>query len=190
MEFDADRYEGGFQRRFSGSFHALLADQAALWPGASVLDIGCGPGLLLARLQDRCAIQGHGVDINQGMLAAARRRCPQMEFASASSDALPFADDAFDLVTVSLAYHHFQDQAGFAREARRVLKADGRLMIAEPRWPAPLRGLLNAAFRRRGVIARFDGPVRIATDLMAAGFQPVRRRTRGLAQVYLLVPRP
>jgi ubiquinone/menaquinone biosynthesis C-methylase UbiE len=190
MEFDAARYESGAQGRFSQRFHRLIVEQAPLRPGAQVLDVGCGPGLLLARLQDRCAILGHGVDLDQGMLEAARRRCPDLEFALASSEALPFADGVFDLVTVSLAYHHFHDQAGFAREIRRVLKPAGQLLIAEPRWPAPVRGLLNAAFRRRGVVARFDGPARVATDLMAAGFQPVRRRTRGLAQVYVLAPRP
>jgi len=53
-----------------------------------------------------------------------------------SVQALPFADDAFTLVTCGIAFHHFADQPGVLAEMRRVCRPGGRMAIIDLTPPA------------------------------------------------------
>jgi ubiquinone/menaquinone biosynthesis C-methylase UbiE len=71
-------------------------------------------------------------DITEEMLAKTRelataRGCSNLQTQSAAAEALPFADQSFDLVTCRLAFHHFEDQAKAAAEMARVVKPGGLL---------------------------------------------------------------
>ena len=97
-----------------------------------VLDVGCGAGdVALAVVRDG-ERRGVGVrvtclDVSEQMLEIARRAAgghPALEFVRADGESLPYADGAFDVVTCTLALHHFEPDGARAllRELRRVAR--------------------------------------------------------------------
>ena len=120
------------QRRAS---RALLA----LKPGEYVLDIGCGPGLLVMEMAQEVGAQGSvaGIDVSADMLALARVRCTgraNVGVQDASATALPYAENAFDAVAVAQVYEFVDDLALALAELKRVLKPRGRALIVDTDW--------------------------------------------------------
>ncbi|WP_407540094.1 class I SAM-dependent methyltransferase [Deinococcus radiomollis] len=74
------------------------------------------------------ASQVTGADVSPAMLGEARTRFPELSFVEAAAERLPFEAATFDLVTVSMAFNAFE-QGKFLREARRVLKRPGWLVV-------------------------------------------------------------
>jgi SAM-dependent methyltransferase len=70
-------------------------------------------------------------DISTGMLAEGRRRHPKIDFIYADAMDLPFADDGFDVVTISFGIRNVHDVDTALAEMLRVLKPGGRLVICE-----------------------------------------------------------
>ena len=116
-------------------YRRLAADVATLAvDGASVLDVGTGPGVLLRELARRRAdLQVTGVDLSADMIAAASRNlAPFGERANAvvgDVTDLPFPDDSFDLITTSLSLHHWEHVDAAAPELARVLRRGGRVVV-------------------------------------------------------------
>ncbi len=116
---------------FLAPFHAAVADAvvAAVPAGAAILDVGCGPGHLLARLAAR-GRPATGVDVDPGMVARARARLGDgADVHVGDAAALPVPDAAFDLVVSTLAMHHWPDPAAGLAEIARVLRPDGRAIV-------------------------------------------------------------
>lgn len=139
----ADDYENTFDGKFTRSFKDELVLAVRLDDCAEVLDVACGNGELLARLNHKTPIRGTGIDISDEMIRVAKAKYPGFEFYTSSCAPLPFKDNTYDALTVSAAFHHFPDPDGFAAEAFRVLKRGGRLYVAEIHFPAPFRQLFN-----------------------------------------------
>jgi ubiquinone/menaquinone biosynthesis C-methylase UbiE len=100
-----------------------------------MLDLACGPGILLASLAPSMTLSV-GVDLTPKMIQMARARCraassANTQFAEAPGERLPFATAAFDCVVTRLSIHHFPDALVVLREVRRVLKSDGLLVIGD-----------------------------------------------------------
>ena len=114
-------------------FHGFADDLAArvtTRPGARVLEVAAGTGIVTRRLLAR--VHGHGTlvatDLNDAMLAHGRREVPAdpaLEWRQADATALPFADHSFDAVVCQFGLMFFPDKALAAREAFRVLKSGG-----------------------------------------------------------------
>jgi len=91
-----------------------------------VLDAGCGDGYYLGSLTGLCGCRGHGVDISIPAVEAAARRYPACEWVVANADRfVPYSDGAFSLVLSITARMN-------PGEFRRILRADGRLLVALP----------------------------------------------------------
>lgn len=127
MSFDvaAEAYDR-FMGRFSRPLAVEFADWVALAPGARVLDVGCGPGALLAALAARTAPdQLAGVDPSESFLTAARTRFPWADLRHAAAEDLPFDDDTFDATLAQLVVHFMTDAATGIAEMVRVTRPGG-----------------------------------------------------------------
>jgi ArsR family transcriptional regulator len=109
------------------------------------LDIGTGTGRLLEFLAPRLQA-GVGIDASPTMLALARVRLAKPDLShltvrQADMYALPFRDASFDVVLLHMVLHSAEDCAAAIAEARRVLAADGRLVVVDlaPHGRAELR---------------------------------------------------
>ncbi len=117
----------------------VMLELAGSVGGKRVLDLGCGDGLLTTRFAERGA-SALGIDIDRAMLrAAAARPAPPgsqpARFVQGRIEQLPFRDGTFDVVVAVTVFCLVSDQAVAVREAARVLRPDGRLVIGDVgRW--------------------------------------------------------
>jgi 23S rRNA (guanine745-N1)-methyltransferase len=136
-----------------------IAEIMAAAPGEVVLDAGCGDGFYLGALVRESGLDGHGVDISIPAIDAAARRYPGCEWVVANADrVVPYADRSFSLVMSITARMN-------AGEFRRVLRDDGRLLVAVP---AP-EDLIELRGKGRDRVAR-------TVETFAHGFTLVDRR--------------
>ena len=129
-------------------FHRRLLGQAAITPGARVLEIGCGTGnlaILARRLYPQAEVVG--IDPDPKALARARRKAGrgglQVQFDRAYAERLPFPEASFDVVLSALMLHHLPSDLRVAalREARRVLTPAGSLHLVDFAGAADTGGL-------------------------------------------------
>ena len=171
MKFDkrAASYDG-FEGKLSGKFYKSLLAQVQLSPKDAVLDVGCGTGALLKQMANTCEIEGYGIDVEEQMVLVAKKQCPSMSISVASSENTPFADNTFDVITACMAYHHFSDQKGFAKEAARILKENGRLYIADPNFPFVIRKTANGLTKLFRVHGHFESSQETGNTFREYGF--------------------
>ena len=114
---------------------ARIREAGRLAAGSRVLDVACGPGIVVEALA-RSAGEVIGCDITPEMLEKARERCAKAGIANARfkpgrAEALPFPDASFDVVVSRSAVHHFADPAAAFREMARVVKPGGRVITVD-----------------------------------------------------------
>jgi len=99
--------------------------------GRRVLDAACGEGYGTEMLRAAGALEAIGVDLDAGAVAHARARY-ELDVREADVGALPFDDASFDLVVSFETIEHVADGARVIAEFRRVLRADGLLVVSTP----------------------------------------------------------
>src|SRR6202051_5092612 len=173
-------------RRVTGPLLRAIAEITDASPDDVVLDAGCGDGFYLGALARQAGFKAHGVDISARAVDAAARRYPECDWIVANADRfVPYADQSFSIVLSITARMN-------AGEFRRVLRDDGRLLVA---LPAPddlieLRGVgrdrvartletfaqrLRLVGRRRvATVADLDAPV--VHDVLHSIYRPLRSR--------------
>ena len=110
-----------------------MIDYLGIKPGDTILDVGCGTGILLPLLYK--AADGGGkivsLDIAEEMLKQARNNGHQgnINFIHADVAAIPLSDEAFDLVICYSCFPHFANKPGALAEMARVMRNGGRLAI-------------------------------------------------------------
>ena len=93
-----------------------------------MLDAGCGTGVFLRLCADRGA-HVSGIDASEGLLEVARERVPEADLRLGDLQTLPYADDAFDLVTGFTSFFFAEDMVAALREAGRVAKPGAPIVI-------------------------------------------------------------
>jgi ubiquinone/menaquinone biosynthesis C-methylase UbiE len=153
-------------------FELLVSEGDLL--GRRVLDIGCGTGRVAAALAERGA-RVWGVEPEPRMAELARKRLSTVKIAPAEK--LPFKEGWFDRAMLVLVIHLLDRPQAFA-EARRVLAADGRLVVATFDPAHFERYWLNRFFPSLETIdrSRFPEPPALRRQLDEAGFATVRLR--------------
>jgi 2-polyprenyl-3-methyl-5-hydroxy-6-metoxy-1,4-benzoquinol methylase len=140
-------------RRLVARFTAHAEVLLDLTEPKSVLDVGCGEGVLTERIATRLD-RGRvvGIDLEDPALAAewARRKRPNLEFHAMSAERLAFEDNEFDVATALEVLEHVDDPEAVLAEMSRV--AQRYLLVSVPR--EPLWRALNMA---RGAYLRDRG---------------------------------
>ena len=134
----------------SGGVHRLWKDAMMDWlaprPGQRLLDVAGGTGDIAFRFLKRAG-SGSAVvlDLTEGMLVEGRKRAEAERLATSldwvlgDAMALPFADNSFDVYTISFGIRNVVRPADALAEAYRVLKPGGRLMVLEfSQLPSPM----------------------------------------------------
>jgi ubiquinone/menaquinone biosynthesis C-methylase UbiE len=138
-------------RRLMATFERTLDELFAQADPQSILDVGCGEGVLAASWAGRPGVaRVVGVDIEDARLRAewGERAGPGLELrAIAPAPPLPFPDDSFDLVAAIEVLEHVGDPAALLSELTRVARAHVLVSVPrEPLWRA--LNLLRAAHVR------------------------------------------
>jgi ubiquinone/menaquinone biosynthesis C-methylase UbiE len=146
----AEVYESAFVPGFFAQWAPLLCDAAGVGPGDEVLDVACGTGIVARTAAERVVPSGRvvGVDLNEAMLAVARRVGPGIEWRQGDVSALPFLDAAFDRVLCQMALMFFPDRVGALREMARVAHPGATAAVVVPTAARDDRG----ARRARGAV--------------------------------------
>ena len=133
----------------------------ALSPGAKVLELGCGNGVVLPRLAKAVGVEGRvvGVDHSLDLMAQARDKvraeglgdCVDLQVGDAY--ALPFADGYFDAAHCERVLMHLERPNAVLAELARVVKPGGVIVAAEPDWMGiridhPDREVFDVVFAR------------------------------------------
>lgn len=98
--------------------------------GDRVLDLAAGTGTSTATFTAAGA-DAVACDFSLGMLRAGRKRQTHTDFVAGDALRLPFADRAFDVVTISFGLRNIADTVAACAEMRRVTKPGGRLVVCE-----------------------------------------------------------
>jgi SAM-dependent methyltransferase len=104
--------------------------------GESIIDIGCGTGVITAELARR-GLKATGVDVVPEFIAVAQTKHPSVSFTVGAAEQLPFPDQTFDFANLSSLLEHVDDWRKTLREAARVLKPGGVLYLSTNNrfWP-------------------------------------------------------
>ena len=114
-------------------FEAAL-ERTGVGPGTNYLDVGCGAGVA-AQLAAARGARVSGIDAAEAMIAIARENVPGGDFNVGDLEALPFADATFDVVAGFNAFQYAANPAIALREAGRVTKAGGWIVVTV--WGPP-----------------------------------------------------
>ncbi len=113
----------------------IMLRAAGVTASDTVLDLGCGPGLVACAFAAKAA-HVTGLDLAPAMLEQAKAR--QVEHSLANMTwlcgdvaALPFADNSFSIVVTRYTFHHFLSPAAVLAEMVRVCKPGGRVVVAD-----------------------------------------------------------
>jgi SAM-dependent methyltransferase len=115
-----------FMGRYSGPLAPLFCDFAGIEAAARVVDVGCGPGALLAELVRRVGLENvAAAEPAPQFVEAARARNPGADVRVAPAEDLPFADGEFDAALAQLVVHFMSDPVAGLREMARVTRGGG-----------------------------------------------------------------
>ncbi|MBF6204110.1 class I SAM-dependent methyltransferase [Streptomyces gardneri] len=170
-------YDKRATRLLGGLYRRIAADiDGAARPGAWVLDVGTGPGKLLAHVRDRRPdLRLHGVDLSPHMidLAEATLAASAAELQVGDVGALPYPDDSFDLIVSSLSMHEWPEPDRAIAELARVLRPGGVVAIYDFRFVRAaaaldaLRRSFEAATVRRELVRPRRHPIGLYARLIA-----------------------
>ena len=123
-------------RRLMAGFERTLGELFRLAAPRSILDVGCGEGVLTRRWAE--AIEGRvvGIDLADPALQAEweKRRAPNLEYRVMKAEHLPFADGEFELASAIEVLEHVPDPEHTVAQMARVARG-GHLLVSVPREP-------------------------------------------------------
>jgi ubiquinone/menaquinone biosynthesis C-methylase UbiE len=170
-------------------FRERILRPAQLKPGEVVLDVGCGTGTTALLAKQLVGPRGRveGVDASPEMVARAQAKAEksgiEVSFATAIAQSLPYPEAQFDVVLSTLMFHHLPRIArrDFTKEAHRVLKPGGRVLVVDFARPAVRKSFLT--LHRHGHVDMQA----VAKDVAQSGFRIVAQGELGRKSLGFLV---
>ncbi len=135
-----ERIAGDYDRwkEKASYYYDLLAEiyREFVPPGRSVLEVGCGTGTLLARLEPS---RGVGIDLSPRMVEIAAARHPRLRFRTADAEAFSLGE-TFEYIVVPDVIEHLSDVGAMFRSARRHSGPGTRVIVSSvnPLWAPAL----------------------------------------------------
>jgi 2-polyprenyl-3-methyl-5-hydroxy-6-metoxy-1,4-benzoquinol methylase len=123
-------------RRLMAGFERSLGELLDRAAPATILDVGCGEGVLVEQWADRPNVERIvGIDLEDDGLQAewAKRQRPNVEYRVMPAENLPFENGSFDLASAIEVLEHVPDPEHTVEEMARV--ARGHLLVSVPREP-------------------------------------------------------
>jgi len=152
--------------------------------GARVLDVGCGIGAYVRRIQE-LSPRVCGVDIDEQRVRRGSSSVPNLMLAV--GERLPFLDNSFDVILLNEVIEHVSDDAATVREACRVAKVGGNVVIFAPNrlYPFETHGVYigkRYVFGNIPLVHYLPGPLRrrLAPHVRAYRAGDLKRLTNGL----------
>ena len=172
-------WRSGQERRLS------LIRKFAPLEGRRVLDIGCGLGAYVANFR-RFTDEAYGMDVDAPRVQEGRRRGID-KLILAAAEHLPFAEGSFDVIVLNEVIEHVTDDRATLREACRVLRPGGRVVIYAPNrlYPFETHGVYlgrRYIFGNIPLVNWLPGPLRrrLVPHARAYTEDSIRRLTQGL----------
>ena len=166
---------------------------AALRPGETVVDLGCGGGFDCFLAARRVGKKGHviGVDMTPEMIHkarenAARGKTKNVDFRLGEIEHLPVADAAADAILSNCVVNLSPDKPQVFAEAFRVLRRGGRLAISDVVAVAPIPARLKKTLQAHsGCIAGSATVLQTRRMLQKAGFSEIRIRVNEKSKAFI-----
>jgi SAM-dependent methyltransferase len=173
--------------------YTYVLDQVQVGPSTTLLDCGCGAGRFVRLAAERGA-SAAGIDASRDLVEIAAKQTPEADLRVGDLKALPWPDDAFDIVTGFSSFQFSDDHAGALAEARRVSQGDVWVIIptrldksAIPQVFATLMPLLpseaRSILKRSGMYA-LSASGALDEVLVTAGMIPRSDETIGATTMF------
>lgn len=161
----------------------LVVEFSRASPDDTVLDVACGPGLVVAAFAKACR-HATGIDLTPAMIDKAREHAAALGLTNVDwrvGNVLPlsFADGSFSVVVSRFAFHHFPDPLAVLREMARVCARPGHIVVTDMAASDDPRkaDALNTMERLRDPSHTRALPLAELRDLFAQAGLPAPRET-------------
>jgi len=113
-----------------------------------IIDVGCGDGYITSQILKKFK-EVAGEDISKEAIKIAKKKNPKISLVVATCTNLPFSDNSFDTVVASETLEHvnYNDGKMLLKEARRILKPQGKLIISTPNLSNPYMKFLQVTHK-------------------------------------------
>ncbi len=125
------------QSRWTEEVRRYLYQQIGLERAVRILEVGCGPGVILADLEPSTRAAVHGLDIRLDFLRLGQSLVPDARLTCGDGLALPYADGSFDITLCHFLLLWLDDPLRALAEMHRVTRENGYVVaLAEPDYTA------------------------------------------------------
>ncbi len=181
----AENYNNSFDGKYVKPMYEYILSYFTDKEEATILDIGCGSGNILAEL-----VNGKrklfGIDLSDNMIAVAKKRLNENAILQvADAKEIPFQENQFEYIICNASFHHYPYPMQTLLEMKRVLKKKGVLIIGEGYAYEPFRFILNVYFKfaKTGDFHTY-GQHELIRMLQKAGFQVGKVERNGMRVFY------
>lgn len=145
FDLQAEKYDTTSYSKHAKKLYPHMLNEIIHCYGDSVLDLGCGTGLLMEQvISEDYTRHVTGLDLSSQMINIATQRIKEKgTLIIGDSEKLPFEDLSFDIVYCNDSFHHYPNPKKVIEEVSRVLKYGGVFILGDIYQPVIARQIMN-----------------------------------------------